>query len=178
MRDPGSAAWVVYLSEVAKSSPDGDDELKGRSPVDEPQYQVFVQRMWPFGIRSRPPTGTPGVAVFPNANASCGILTGAESSEYGPSDLEEGETALYNLIGTFVKAWADGKLTIDSNEGKDIVVNGGSAKVGRVGDAVAAGTTMAAWITNVISALATLGEVVAPPVDFGVIAEGANKFKA
>lgn len=79
------------------------------------------------------------------------------------------------------------KLYLDTTG--DVVVNGGTAKVARVGDNVAAaGTTippagMQGWmaaVTSTINApfLPGPGPIPAPPSTIGAIAEGADRFKA
>lgn len=173
------AEWVVYASQVARSSADGHgDEVQGRSLADEPACQIPVRRLWPFGVRSRPPAGAEAVVVHPNASPTAGVMVGAESAAHGPADLADGEAALYNIApGLLIRLWADGRVTIDSGPGVDVVVNGGAAPVGRVGDDVSATAGMAQWIVDVIAALAALGQVIAPPAGFGTIAVGAPRFR-
>ena len=127
---------------LAKSSADGhDDALEGRVADDEPDYQIPVRRLWPFGMRSRPPAGVEVVVVYPDGSPVSGVEVGAESSKYGPSDLEEGEAAVYcSAGGTIIKLDKDGNITIDAASGKDVIVNGGNAKVARVDDTTDNGT--------------------------------------
>lgn len=169
------ASWVAYASRVAKSSADGQDELEGRSQPDEPDYQILVRRLWPFGVRSMPPAGVDAVAVFAGAAQSAGVMVGAESPQYGPSDLLDGEVAFYNkTTGVLIKLHADGKVTIDAPTGSDVVINGGTAKVARAGDAVDKATgSMTTWISAVSTALG-----LTPPTNFGTVAGGAERFKA
>ena len=135
-----AVGWVVSYSRVAKSSAGGnDDEVEGRSEPDEPSYQIPVRRLWPFGLRSRPPAGVEAVIVLVNGGATRAVMVGAESAKYGPSDLAEGEAALYGATAAVIRIWTDGRITIDG-DGADVVVNGGGAKVHRVGDHGDAGT--------------------------------------
>lgn len=78
--------------------------------------------------------------------------------------------------------WESASVTKLELDGTTIVLNGGSAKVARVGDTAAAGTTMATWVAAVHALLngtgpASKGTLVAP-TDFGVINSGANGVKA
>lgn len=125
------AAWLVQVGVVSKSSADGHgDALEGRSLPDEPRYDLAVRRMWPFGFRSVPPAGVEAVAVFPNGAPNAGVLVGAESSRYGPSDLEAGEGALYCVkTGALVKLNKDGKVTLTSTSGQPVEVSAGAAVV-------------------------------------------------
>lgn len=50
--------------------------------------------------------------------------------------------------------------------------------VARLTDLVVAGASMATWIANVVAALGTLGQVVVPPTDFGVISTASTVAKA
>lgn len=68
-------------------------------------------------------------------------------------------------------------INISANGGGNIVLNGGSLNVARKTDKVAADSTMATWITNVNSALSTLGQPVTAPTTFGVINGGASNVK-
>lgn len=133
-------ARAVQTGTVANSSADGfEDELAGRSQPDEPSYQEAVRRLWPFGMRSRPPSGVECVVV--RSGGAPGVLIAAESAKYGPADLEEGELAIYCITsGAVIKLDKDGKITIDAAAAKDVVVNGGSLKVARDTDPVNAGT--------------------------------------
>ena len=80
--------------------------------------------------------------------------------------------------------WEYGSVTELDLTATNIILNGGTAAVGRVGDAVAVATTMATWITKVSSVLNTPGPVtgaagtVTPPTDFGTINAGAPGVKA
>lgn len=59
------------------------------------------------------------------------------------------------------------------------VFNGGTANVGRVGDLVAANTTMAQWITQVTGVCNGIVPLsVTAPGDFGKISSGTTKVKA
>lgn len=167
---------VVYAKQVARTSQSGhEDELRGRSEPDEPSYEVQVRRMWPYGLRSRPPAGVDAVAVGDRPETM--VMVGAESPLYGPSDLAEGEVAIYATEADITAA-GSGKVRVDSASAKDVVVNGGTKEVARKDDLVAANTTMAAWIAAVTTALANLGQTVTAPTDFGKISQGAARFKA
>lgn len=52
-----------------------------------------------------------------------------------------------------------------------------TAAAARVADPTSAAASMATWITNVSTALTTLGQPVSPPTDFGTISAGSAKVK-
>ena len=149
-----AVGWIVTYTRVAKSSAGGhDDEVEGRSEPDEPSYQIPVRRLWPFGLRSRPPAGVEAVVILVNGGGTRAVMVGAETAKYGPSNLAEGESALYSAVdGCLVKLDKDGAITlsnasgakveIDKNgkvtvtpaAGQDVVLAGGTLKVARVTD--------------------------------------------
>jgi phage gp45-like len=170
-------SWLVTYSRIAGSTADGNpDEIEGRSSPDEPSYQMSARRMWPFGLRSRPPAGVEAVVIHVGGSGAGGIMVGAESAKFGPSDLEDGETALYNKTAAVIRIWKDGRITIDGDNA-DVIVNGGGAKVARVGDKTEAHShTVTFSLTDSLNKPVTgsITLVDASPA----IAEGAEHFKA
>lgn len=170
--------WVVRFSRVAGNTADGGkDTVEGRATgSDEQSYAYLVRRIWPFGIRSRPPAGCDAVVVHANAGSSNGVMVGAESTRYGPSDLKDGEVCLYNK----------GTATVKLDENDQVVVNGGSIPVAREGDAVARNNAMATWMSAVEAALSAAGSPTASPwsgvspqsSNIALVAEGAENFRA
>ena len=181
-------ASIVWYAPVAKSSADGSsDAVEGHQiDVDEPpdgvarDYQVPARRVEPFGLRSVPPTGVFGAVIRAMGGAANGILVGISSNRYGPSALVAGEVELYcKATGTSIKLDENGKITIDAASGQDIVINGGSAKVARVGDATAGHThafgTLMCPNTGTGISVAITG---ATASQTDTIAQGADRFKA
>jgi phage gp45-like len=53
------------------------------------------------------------------------VVVGAESSRYGPSDLKDGEVAVYNKVtGTIVKLDENGAVSITAAVGQLVTING------------------------------------------------------
>lgn len=135
--------WIRNSTQyVITAVPDkgGIDQVEGRKvgPSD-PQYQIPVRRMAQYGYRSLPPNGSENILVTPNAAFGNKCIVASENRNFGPSDLEEGEVSLFSKFKQLLRLKTDGKLTIDSgkdNAGNqaDIILNGGTAKVARVGD--------------------------------------------
>ncbi len=116
----GLFAGLVRFTKTSGATSDGQgDQTEGRGEEDEaPPYPV--RRLWPFGIRSMPPDGVDAVVVHANGSSTSGIMVGAESADYGPSDLEGGELALYSQFNPEVAlADKDGKTTITSTDAAD-----------------------------------------------------------
>lgn len=145
---------MVRFARVSVNTASGDgDSVHGHQPGDEEEeYQYQIRRLWPFGIRSRPPAGVDAVVVHAFGGATNGIMVGAESPEYGPGDLAEGETAIYcKASGTVIRLDKDGAITVETKAnqainiaagtgaavnisagtGASVVVNGGANNVAR-----------------------------------------------
>lgn len=136
-------ANVLRLSHISRSTADGEgDGLEGHQTFPgEPTYDYPMLRSETWGLRSVPPVGVEGVAVHVHGGSQGGVIVGTHSTKYGPLDLKAGETALYSKVtGAVIKLDESGKITIDAPAGQDVVVNGGSAKVHRVGDHGEVGT--------------------------------------
>lgn len=127
--------WTLTSKSSAMGAADevqtaDDDTNKGQRPV---------RRIEPFGLRSRTPSKMR--ALWLRLGASNVVFLGiAPSQGYGPSDLEDGEVAIYNVSKALQRFWKTGKITIDADSGQDIVLNGGTKKVARVTDPVRIGT--------------------------------------
>ncbi len=152
----------------------------------EKAQQRAVRVLQSFGFRSTPlVNGAESVVVASRAGTSNSIAVVVDNQQVGPTDLKEGESCVYNskdVDGT--------KCRVHLDENADVVVNGGSAKVGRVGDAckiksVALGGHLALWMSQAegfINATAP-GTIVPLSATFladpGIdIADGAPHFKA
>jgi len=122
---------------TAKTSATGErdtvvtaDGAKGQRPV---------RRLEAWGFRGRPPQGVRSFWI--RMGSSNVVIVGlAPGKAYGPSDLEDGETAVYNITRALVRLWKSGKLTVDAEDGEDVVVNGGTLPVARKDDPVRGGT--------------------------------------
>jgi len=193
---------IVRASTVSLSTASGNgDKVDGHLTYEDEApggYDYTVRRLWPFGIRSRPPVGCDAVVVHAFGGSTNGVMVGAESSVYGPSDLVEGEVAIYaKKAGAVIKIDVNGKVTIDAPNTTDVVVNGGTKKVARVDDTTnpgvislsstgpvlglytvtltytnAAGTptTVGSWTTATVAGMANVQMA-------GKITSGADHFK-
>ena len=130
-------ARVAGWAQTSRSTSLGkNDECDGRGSQ---KGGIPVRRVWPFGLRSVPPDGSEGILLTLNGGRRSGgaaVLIAAENLKYGPDKLEGGETALYSQFDAVVLLDKAGNIKITAKSGADVVVNGGSANVGRVGDEV------------------------------------------
>jgi len=134
-------ASLIEFPKLAKSSASGENEDAVEVSDGETTYQRTVRRVEQWGLRVRPPAGIRAAVIKALGGATNGMYVGIASTRYGPSNLEDGETALYCIAGdTVVKLDKDGKVTIDAAAGQDVVVNGGTLKVARDTDPISAGT--------------------------------------
>ncbi len=141
-----ACANLIEYSTISKTSADGATEAM-RASDDDPEVERAVRRIEPWGVRCRPPSGIRGAIIKALGGASSGLLVGVSTTRYGPSDLEEGEVALYSIgSGAVIKINKDGAVTVtassgqtvavDAGAGANVVINGGSVDVALIGDTV------------------------------------------
>lgn len=133
----GQLASALQYGKVTRSSSNGDDAMDGWV------QQIPSRRMGPWGLRALPPVGSECIGVGAGGSQANLVMMAAETTSrtangleyaYGPKDLKEGETALYDKAGSVLRMSQDGTTKIDAASGKDIILNGGTKKVARVGD--------------------------------------------
>lgn len=140
------ASRIVRFSRIAQASSDGRCSVEGRTIPGGPESPSIQARlMFPFGVRSVPPSGVDAAVVHAAGGAARGIVVGCDATRYGPSDLAEGETALYsqhNAKALLADAAGNTKITSATVDGVpgDAIVNGGSLEVARRTDPTASGT--------------------------------------
>jgi phage gp45-like len=119
---------MVKLLPYSTNTADGTgDKVQGYQTEgsDEQPYDFDGRRIFPFGIRSRPPVGTLGVWIGVAGESGNGVIVGAESSRFGPSDLNDGEVAFYNKVnGCLVKLDQNGGVTITDAGGSQVKLDG------------------------------------------------------
>lgn len=186
-------AWIrrqvlLYASRIAKYAtlaqtsnrasygavdqpPGAEDE--GAQPGAQP-----VRILQWFGFRSRPVKGSECIVIAARGGATNAVLVAADSFGSGPTDLKEGETAIFcKKSGTLIKLDENGKITIvaaagqnvtvDAGAGGNVVVNGGTLDVARKTDQVQVTIPVGAIEvggmplknTNVITATGTISAV-------------------
>jgi|SRR5579885_474280 len=115
--------WAYTTSSGLNDSTDGH-----RTQPNEPTYHYPTRRMQHFGYRSRPPDGVDAVRVHSSGGQGQAIGVAEDSETYGPSDLETGETALYNLLDdVLIKLDKDGNILIRiaTDSGKNVFIDDG-----------------------------------------------------
>lgn len=133
------------------SATGNDDKIAGypSDGEDDQDYEHEVKRMQHFGFRSRPPKDTWAVFLGVGGGATNKASVAEDSDKYGPSDLDDGEVALYNKVsGALIKIDKDGNIaitaganvTITAAANKNVVLNSGELKNARVTDPLAVGT--------------------------------------
>lgn len=143
----------------------------------EPVAKATVTQ--PMGVFARPVlTATlQGLALYHGDEV---LVIALQDKTKLPVDPGEGGVTLYCPAnpGFGVKIAPGGTVAIDANG--DIVLNGGGARVGRVGDPVHRDAAMTTWMNAVGAAFTTLGVPVPPLVGnaIGTINDGAPNVKA
>lgn len=147
----------------------GDDQ-------EEDSYSPTVG--YHFGFYSRPLDGARGVVLKADGHGNTSFLFGFRDKQYEIS-LSKGEVGIQNAFSASILLNKDG----------EIVLNGGGAKIGRVGDAVnlgkfthvpasGAGVTPCKLLWSPPGATGDPTEVTAATELDGEIKEGADKVKA
>jgi hypothetical protein len=81
------------------------------------------------------------VRLATTGGATNNVTVGEDSTRYGPSDLKDGEVALYNSVsGLEVRFDANGNINALSAPGQQINFQGGDLGVARLKDSVDCGT--------------------------------------
>jgi len=106
-----------------------------------------VRIMQDFGLRTRPVAGSESIKLSVGAGMGNGVLVATENTLYGPTDLQDGEVALYNSLdqggvlcrirlsndGSIVIVSKNAEIRLDSSSG-NVTVNGGGQPVARKND--------------------------------------------
>ena len=164
------ASRIVRFTRIARAASDGSASVEGRTIPGGPEApSIRARLMFPFGVRSVPPAGVDAAVVHAaGAGARC-IVVACDAPKYGPSDLAEGETALYSQQNPKA-VHADGaghtkitSATVNGVQG-DVVVNGGTLPVARKTDPIAPGAiTMTAATAPGPPPVTTVTLVYTPP---------------
>lgn len=94
-----AAVGFYFVSKSTAGGASADDTVRSLPAAPPAKTGTLrVRRMWPFGIRSRVPEGVEAITVGPMGSETQKVMIAAESATYGPGDLDDGETAIYNVV--------------------------------------------------------------------------------
>lgn len=150
---------------------------------EEAQAQL-VRLIQQFGFRSQPVAGSEIIVGAPRACGTNAVALGTDNLSRGPSDLAEGECAIYSSADKLesgtqalcrVRLGADGRIRIDSKTGQDVVVNQGTKTVVVNGDTVSQGAALKTWMDAVTLATSVPAFV---GTALGTVNGTATRFKA
>jgi hypothetical protein len=139
-------ANAIQFTQFTRSTSSGEhDKVAGyrtEGSGEEP-YDYETRRMQHFGFRSRPPADVWALRVASSGGATNNVTVAEDSTRYGPSDLADGEVAVYNgVAGTELRLDHDGNINGQSAPGKLIKLQGGDRGVARFNDQVDCGTLL------------------------------------
>lgn len=111
------------------------------------ETQSKLKRLAEFGFTSRPPKGSDAIVLFVGGDRGNGVIIATGNQQYRLKNLGDGEVALYNSTGRYVKLGGSeivveaggGQVTI--NNATKLLVHGDIEATGNVKDAT---RTMAA----------------------------------
>lgn len=126
-------AKCLRFGRITRSDPAGFAQMDGRVAGRADPIRIKQH----YGFRSRPKVGSEvyGMAVAGGAANMVSVAT--ETPGTGPDNQDEGDVEVYSEHGQRIILSSDGGLYLNGN--LDVIVNGGSAPVGRVGDQVKVG---------------------------------------
>ena len=156
------------------------------------------------GFQSRPLDGKADAVYAVNGdvaevlNMEDPAATKALATKDGVGEIEQGETRLFStggdpqgillkdavirvgVSGTTIRINTNGSLAIDAAAGQNVIVNGGELRVGRLTDPVNSSGAFVTWAALVRAQIlvALGGDIGLAPTSIGVIADGAEHFKA
>lgn len=137
-----------------------------------PKIEVLQQ----YGIYSRPESGQNVEAPCVYYKESMVSLPLIDKTAVDISSLEEGEIRLQNRAGAVVRLRADGSIELTPASGKNIILDGGSAKVSRVGDRTTGHSHTATFALNAGATPVTGTITISTETD--TMNEGAARVKA
>jgi len=75
------------------------------------------ERFQEYGFNSVPLTGAEAVVIFPNGDRGHPLVVAVDDRRYRPTDLESGQSALYDTTGTRVLMADDGTVLVGTSGG-------------------------------------------------------------
>lgn len=106
---------------TAHNDSDGVQKVQYQTPL---EVRDNTPRMAEFGFSSGLPVGTDVVLAFLGGDRSSAVVVASNNQNYRQSDLNAGETVIYNQWGMFVKLTEAG-IVIEA-KGKSVDINNAS----------------------------------------------------
>jgi phage gp45-like len=162
-----AVANALQFTRFTRTSSSGARDAVAGHPTgpDEERYDYEVRRLQHFGFRSVPPADTLALRVAACGGATNGVTVAEDSQRYGPSDLEDGEVALFNTVdGLVILLDKNGTVRVRSAAGQKVELQGGERGIARLHDEVAASQAFATWLGQVEKALNTLSSGAVQPL--------------
>ena len=182
------AKWAQFSSNngFGRGYMQGPEEDQALGETAQPQPVRLLQN---FGFRSVLRQGAgEGVVIAPRGGPANAIAVSVDDQQVGPTNLKEGESCQYCKVnGTRILLNENGGIQIDAATLQDIVMNGGTDSVARVGDQVqiVALGSLAIWMNQVETAINALAPGSVFPLSPSFVANpgiaiktGADHFKA
>jgi len=129
---------MVDFTTLARSSASGSDD-QANVAGNPPDRQRPVRRVAPWGLSGRPVTGVLGAVVKAFAGAFNGLLVGIATDRYGPQNLNEGETCLWNKGVAQILLDQKDSITITSGASQIVVSKDGDVTINAKGQIKLAG---------------------------------------
>jgi len=113
-------SWTYFTG----NSADGTKDSVASDKTDSNAPSFSARRMQHFGFRSLPPSGVAAIRLGNIGAASNSVIIAEESSRFGPSDLKDGEVAIYNKVtGCVIKMDQNGAVSVTGAPNQNITVS-------------------------------------------------------
>lgn len=146
---------IVQLVDLTRSSANRFDGVGGQEAAgDEPEVERTVVRMQHYGLRSRPRPTSQCVVLAVNCGAGNNVCIATETPGTGPQNQADDDVELYSAHGQRIQLNSDQHLRQDAPG--DIILQGGSAKVSRVGDRNFSGELYSEANVNAMTSVLTI----------------------
>lgn len=167
------AARVVLEQNTTSQTDENGIQVSGAREVHQEGEHDHAQH---WGFSSRPAQGTEFIEILDQYGSRVAVAERIPC----PVALADGDACLWTSATSYVKINAAGAVAVRSKAGQKVSLGtgGAAAKVARLGDAVSAATTMAAWIGKVQAVVVAIDHTTVAPTDFGTISAGSNNVEA
>lgn len=81
-----------------------------------------AERLQEYGFTSNPPLGSEIVALFLGGGRDHPVVLAVDNRAFRLTDLDSGDSAIYSLLGNFIKTKADGAIEITGIAGNTVAL--------------------------------------------------------
>jgi phage baseplate assembly protein V len=103
---------IVHRGEISTTTDTAGELLIVQADLDADRTMDELEAFQNFGFYARPKPGAEAIGIFIGGYSDNGIIICIDDSRYTPSDLQEGESCVYNSEGTEIRLKQDKSIEI------------------------------------------------------------------